>query len=424
MNARLEPKILVFLALLAFLGGTEARAFDSLTWPESLRLARENNALLREARANVESSEARQKAARSGFLPEIAASLDYTRNQTDRNGIVSDGYSTSLSASQSIFSGFSTRAAYDQARYAAERARAELQSTKAEVSFELKSAFEGLVFAQEYAKLTQEILKRRQENLRLVELRFESGRENKGSVLLSKAYASQARYDALQAKNDRRTARARLARAIGVDEFSEFAVAGSVPVSSVPSERPDLRALALETPEYLQAVAGARSADAGVTAARSGFYPVLSARGSVGREGSDFFPDQDNRWSLGVSLTIPIFSGGSDYYGTKSAVQERVAAESRRIDTSRDRLADLEERYAAFEEAIEKNQVDASFKEAAEVRAEIGRKRYNNGLLTFDDWDVIENDLIARQKTYLQSRRDRVTAEASWEQAQGKGAIP
>jgi hypothetical protein len=44
--------------------------------------------------------------------------------------------------------------------------------------------------------------------------------------------------------------------------------------------------------------------------------------------------------------------------------------------------------------------------------------------MTFEDWDIIENDLIQRLKTFLQSQRDRVIAEASWELAQGKGVIP
>jgi len=30
--------------------------------------------------------------------------------------------------------------------------------------------------------------------------------------------------------------------------------------------------------------------------------------------------------------------------------------------------------------------------------------------MSFEDWDIIENDLINRQKAVLQSRRDRVTA--------------
>ncbi|MGZ3696004.1 MAG: TolC family protein, partial [Bdellovibrionota bacterium] len=67
--------------------------------------------------------------------------------------------------------------------------------------------------------------------------------------------------------------------------------------------------------------------------------------------------------------------------------------------------------------------VDQGFRDAATVRAEIARTKYNNGLQTFEDWDTIENDLITRQKAYLQSKRARVTAEAAWEQAQGIGVL-
>ena len=38
-----------------------------------------------------------------------------------------------------------------------------------------------------------------------------------------------------------------------------------------------------------------------------------------------------------------------------------------------------------------------------------------------DDWDIIENDLITKQKTELQSELNRVNAEASWDLARGKG---
>ena len=36
---------------------------------------------------------------------------------------------------------------------------------------------------------------------------------------------------------------------------------------------------------------------------------------------------------------------------------------------------------------------------------------------------LIENDLINREKSLLQTKRDRVFAEAAWELVQGKGAI-
>jgi outer membrane protein len=84
----------------------------------------------------------------------------------------------------------------------------------------------------------------------------------------------------------------------------------------------------------------------------------------------------------------------------------------------------LKQTYASYAESAEKLKVDQAFLDAAFTRAEIARSKYNNGLMSFEDWDRLESDLIQRQKNFLQSQRDRVVAEAAWEQAQGKGVIP
>ena len=67
--------------------------------------------------------------------------------------------------------------------------------------------------------------------------------------------------------------------------------------------------------------------------------------------------------------------------------------------------------------------VDQTFVEAARVRAEIGRSKYNTGLLSFEEWEIIESDLVTREKAALASQNNRVSAEATWEQSQGRGLI-
>jgi outer membrane protein TolC len=296
-------------------------------------------------------------------------------------------------------------------------------TTKARISFDLKTAYESLIYAIDFKVLTEEIIRRREENNRLVELRFESGRENKGSAYLSEAYLAQAKLDDLQASNAKRISSAQLARALGLDEYSDISINGPIPVNEPESGTPDLLKIALATPDYRQLEALENAADAGVTIARSGFYPSLDLTGTLGRQVSPVFVGAQDRWSVGIALTLPFLSGGSDFYSTRSAIDARTAAEFQRVNISRQVRARLEQSYASYLEAVMKFKVDTSFKQATTVRAEIARKRYNNGLLTFEDWDVIENDLINRQKAYLQSKRDRVIAEAAWEQAQGIGAL-
>ena len=77
-----------------------------------------------------------------------------------------------------------------------------------------------------------------------------------------------------------------------------------------------------------------------------------------------------------------------------------------------------------FQDAAGKVGVQQEFLHAAQVREEIASSQYATGLLSFQDWDLIEDDLIANQKAMLASQRDALIGEATWERAQGRSALP
>jgi outer membrane protein len=411
--------ILTFLQLASLQSAFGTTVFD---WQSCVHEVRKNNAELRSSLATVQATEETESSNYSDFLPQLSASVGYVRNNNASKANTSR--TTSINGRQNLFAGFQTLGRVRQAQANTLAASAALELTKARISFELKSSFESLSYSKDFYRLTQEIIHRREENNRLVELRFQSGRENKGSSYLSEAYLEQARLDALQASNAKRVATAQLARAIGIDHYFDFEIQGSIPTQEPDfSSTPDFRKIALRTPDYRQSEAQEEAADASVSVARSRFYPSLDLTGNFGQQVSIALPGAPERWSVGIALSLPFFTGGSDFFQTRSAIDSRTSAEFQRVNVSRQVLARLEQAYATYLEAVMKFKVDASFKKATTVRAEIARKRYNNGLLTFEDWDVIENDLINRQKSYLQSKRDRVIAEAAWEQAQGLGVF-
>ena len=417
------------LVAFGILTGGLALSSDLLTWQACVNETALGNAELQSARESLRSSEFSQISAYSVLLPQVNGSLGYSQSNSSGGSGTADSsgaYSASLSVTETLFSGFQDWARIGQAAANATVSGANLKTIKAKVSYDLKTGYAGLVYAQESVRLQKDIVHRREENLRLVELRFDGGRENKGSVLLSRAYLSQANLEALQARNDVRIAQSQLAKVLGRDEESGLSVGEDLPLANPPSEsggEPDMKKIATETPDHLQVAAQEESAEAGITLARAGFFPTLSLTGSAGKQGTEWFPSGD-RWSVGVNLTLPVFSGGKDYFGTKGATASYAAASANRQSTDRQLLVKLQQAYTGFIEAGEKVKVDDNFVLAAKMRSEIGRNKYNNGLISFEEWDLIENDLIQRQKTALNSKRDRVAAEATWEQAQGKGVIP
>ena len=144
-----------------------------------------------------------------------------------------------------------------------------MRVARAQASFDLKSAFAALRHAQDSSMLADDIIRRREENLKLVELRFEGGRGNRRVVLSSRAAVSQARYERLQAQHALSWPREQLARALGNDRAQGFDIAGNVPEAAPPAVV-DLEALLPQVPEYLQARAQEQAAEQDVRIALPG----------------------------------------------------------------------------------------------------------------------------------------------------------
>lgn len=421
--------LIVFFAVASLTIAASSNA-TTISWAEAVRRTDSDNPEIAAARESLRSAEGKKMAAYSGFLPSVSADVGY--ELTERSGtssvasVTGTGWTAGVNASWNLFSGFLDEAKIKRAEADRRAAEEGLRLARSKASNDLKTAFETVAYARDYTRLTAQILKRREENYRLVQLRYESGRENKGSVLLSEAYLEQARLDDLQAKNALRTSSVSLAKIMAADGAGTetFEVVGNVPLSEPAKSMPDFESLVLVTPEYTQSVEQAKSLEEARRVARASFFPSLDLTSGIRRRDEKFFPTETQTKTFEVTLTIPLFSGGKDLGTYRAAVAAASSSAYSRDNTLRDVRRKLEEAWAKYTESVARLRADESFKKAATVRSEIGRAKYNNGLLSFDDWDVIENDLISREKTVLETRRDRATAEAAWEQAQGKGVWP
>jgi outer membrane protein TolC len=400
-----------------------------LTWQECMDLARQKNPDLQAAEASLRATQNLETVSSSKFYPQISASV--ARNESNNSSFSNSSesntqYLAQLSFSQNIFSGFSDLSRTQQARANTQVAQASLVLAKAKLSSDLKQAYQALVYAQDSMKLSQEILRRRQENLRMVDLRFQSGRENKGSLLLSKAYFQQAQFDLTQATHESEIAQEQLSSLLGLEHGSEVSVSRApsqgLPLNDPPLAPPAFEQLVLKTPDFVQLQAQEVSSKEDIDISKSAFFPSLDLTGNYGKVDFSFFPNNE-KWNTALTLTIPLFNGGRDWGTTRNAAEKWSVASIKLTGARQQLRVKLQNAFKDYVEAVEKEKVDDSFRKAQEVRADIARNKYNNGLMTFEDWDVVENDLIARQKSSLTTHRDRVANEAAWEQAQGAGVF-
>lgn len=74
----------------------------------------------------------------------------------------------------------------------------------------------------------------------------------------------------------------------------------------------------------------------------------------------------------------------------------------------------MEDSWKRLKDAIETVEVSKKFLLATEERAKIAAAQYGTGLIGFDDWIIIENNLVTAQKNYLSAQSGMLTAEAGW----------
>ncbi len=423
---------------------------DSLTWDQCLHEAYLNNTDLRSAQASVSKAQASLSGSLSGFLPQVGASAGYTRTNASivsipgassgsinssgpggASGMPSsngtDLYSTSLTVSQNIFNGFQDSAAREQNKYNLDSSKQSKGSTSAQVRHDLRVAFETLIYDQELLELEKDIVKRRKENQELVQLRFEGGTENKGNYLKSLAAYHSAQVDERRATRNVRVASENLARLLGRSGAEPLEVQGKLDVQVKPSldpkDTPNFEQLVLATPAHLGADADVKASDAAITKARGGYYPTLALNGSYSLTGTSL-PLNSSQWSAGVTLSIPIFSGFSTVYSVATSVSDRDRTEAVRSSTDRQTLVNLKQAYADYVFAIEQKEAQQETMDAAKIRSQIARSKYANGLQSFEDWDIIESDLISQQQILLSDELQAASSEASWDQNRGLGIAP
>ena len=179
-----------------------------------------NNPGIAAAVGEIERTDAVRKGAYNTLLPQVSLTGGFARAKSETAVSTTTGtaevvtstfgdqefwsnyadtYTAQLEVQQTLFDGFATRGNVDKARAETSVAVAKLLTQKAGASYELKTAFAQLLYAQELITILGEIIDQRERNLRMVELKYENGRENKGALLLSEAQLSQARLDLTQA---------------------------------------------------------------------------------------------------------------------------------------------------------------------------------------------------------------------------------
>jgi outer membrane protein TolC len=291
--------------------------------------------------------------------------------------------------------------------------------TSSGVRLNLRSAFINLLKAQELIRVAEEITKIRRDSLELITLCYASGLEHKGALLTAEANLAEATFELAQAKRDIGLSQRQLTKEMGRQEFKPMSVKGDFSVRDAAAEKPDLETLAKNNPSLLEAFAKRNAAAFDIKSAYAEFAPALSGSAGANKKSSHWPPQNDN-WNLGLSLTMPIFEGGLRLAQVSKAQAAYNQAEADARSARDSVVVSLEQNWVALQDAIETVEVQRKSLNAAQERSKIAEAQYSTGFITFDNWIIIENDLVSAKKAFLNAEVNALLAEANWIQAKGE----
>jgi len=298
-------------------------------------------------------------------------------------------------------------------------AKENFRFTSVDVRLRLRKAFVNLLKAQEGVQIAEDIHKIRNKNLARIMLRYRSGLEHKGALLTAEANLSKAKLEIAIANRDVTVSQRQLAKEMGKIGSTSLAVNGDFEVKESVAQKPDFEILAKNNPSLQQLAAQVNSADFGVKAAYANFAPTLSGTASADKNDSRWSPHND-QWNLGLSVSMPIFEGGLRVAQVEQAKASLNQLKANEKSTKDGLIFTLEQTWALLQDAIENVKVQKEVLIATEERSKIAEAQYSIGFITFDNWTIIEDNLVSAKNTYLSAQADALLAEANWIQAKGE----
>jgi outer membrane protein len=425
-----------------------------------LRLALEGGNRHKVADTDVEVAAARLGQARSSRYPEVSATLSGIRFDESPNflfpagqftipsftistGIPGYNFSTpaqslstpaqdvklmdrnllvgTLDATYALYTGGLAGARIAQAKAGVEAARQERRLTDAQVTFDVRRAYYGVILARKLLTVAHDTLVRMEATLTLTQSIYEtgSGRVKKTDFLRNRSMVETIRSMVVELESQEQTARVALAIAVGWDRATPFVVADTeFPVPAAMAGTASLLADALTSNPRLSMIKfGLDAASSEVTAARSGHLPKVGLFAQFRQVGNSYdagivTPDNTTAWNVGVGVAVPIFQG----FRVVKAVDEARARRTKlelQLSLARDGVEfELRQTRLVIEKATNQQKATGEAYATSIENRELNIRAYQDELV--ETKDVIEAQLmealLAAQHFRVQYERAEATA--------------
>ncbi len=266
--------------------------------------------------------------------------------------------------------------------------------------------------SQQELTITRASLLAQQDNLHLIKVRYKSGIATDLGVASAESQVDTiaSRIPAVENAYEQTLHHLGILLGLAPGALSgELRPPGAIPTgpSSLPSGMPS--DLLRQRPDILQAERQLAATTARIGVATADLYPKFSLLGALGlesRSGSDFFDGSSKFWSIGPSITWPIFQRGRivAIIEVRNAEQQEALIHYRK--TILIAYEEVENAIAAFRNEGDHRRAISKMVDSDKRAVDLAMSLYKSGLTDF------RNVLIAQQ-TLFRSRIDQVSSDAA-----------
>jgi TolC family type I secretion outer membrane protein len=399
---------------------TDLSGIHVLDLETAKKVALEDNPSLAAAEARVRQAKERLRQARSSYWPQLVARGSATQSVLSDNAHsaallndpgaddTTDAYTMGLSATWTLFDGFSREYSNLSARHgmeSTEEGRRDalrlLLSSVAASYYNAQLALENISIAE-----ANEAFNRRQ--LVEAEARYRVGTGSLSDLLNFEVQINSAKANLIAAKKSFQVAVYGLAALMGI---ADAALPGHIELAGLEEETPEelvaidpagrIRYALAHRPDVQRAQHSVAQSKAAVGTAKSGFYPVVSLTGAVDAAQPDSmgFGSEDFGKSIGLNFSYTLFAGG----------------------LHRARVAEARSGLAESENSLETAQINVRSEVASAVTALASAQEQlllqrSNAKLVQQMRDLVEKEYAAGEASLVrlnEAQKDLVTAQGN-----------
>ncbi len=393
----------------------EVATLKTLDLETAKNIALNKNPSLLAVKERINQARERVSQAFSAILPSIdlnssMSSLDYSESSGVPDPEVA--YSTGISLSMVLFSGFLSSSAYDYAKLFHKSSIEAEKDSRRLLIWTVSQSFYNAQLARENIIIAKDNIVFYKRQLKEAELKKEAGKSSLSDIYNFEIKVNSGENDLIAAESEFEIALTALATLMGLDEASfnsELKLSQLRVIKSGNSYNRGIDSLmekALKNrPDIRRAEYNIEMADKNITISKSGYYPTISLNGSYTyNRYEDYNYDEDDlQSSLSLNLNFNIFSGGATKAKVKEAKSLKKEARLNYKSAEMSLKSDLISAVSTLNSAEKKHKLQLKNTHLVRLNRDLIEKEYKAGKKSQVTLTEAQNSLIKSQFQLVQS---------------------